>query len=81
LQVSFRGRPFALRACSVGTRTPVSKADTPFRAIEQAAEELMQVDHKLTREQAITKAASDNPDLYRQYRQAMDSEMSAQQPT
>jgi hypothetical protein len=31
--------------------------------------------------EGVAKAASENPDLYRQYREATDSEMAAQQAT
>ena len=31
--------------------------------------------------EGVAKAASENPDLYRQYREAMNSEMAAQQST
>jgi hypothetical protein len=48
-------------------------------SVERMADGLMRTDPTLTREVAITKAASENPALYREYRAAQAAEAKAAQ--
>jgi hypothetical protein len=59
----------------------VTKADVPFERIREIANTMLSAGKARTIEQAIAKAASENPELYREYREAMNSEMAAQQST
>jgi hypothetical protein len=58
---------------------PVSKADQPFERIKAIAKTMLSAGTVKTLEQGVAKAAKENPELYRLYREAMDSEMAAQQ--
>src|SRR5450759_479374 len=63
---------------SSAPRAPIGKSDA-YRALERMADGLMRTDPTLTREVAITKAASENPALYREYRAAQAAEAKAAQ--
>ena len=60
---------------------PISKADAPFERTKAIAKTRLSAGKVRTIEQGIAKAASENPELYREYREAMNSEMAAQQAT
>jgi hypothetical protein len=59
----------------------VSKADVPFERIRAIARTMLTDGKVKTLAQSVAKAAKENPELYRQYREAMNSEMAAQQST
>ena len=54
---------------SMGSAGSSNGAGSAYAEIEAKAAELRKSDPKLTEAQAITKATSDNPELYRRYRQ------------
>jgi hypothetical protein len=62
-------------------RAPVSEADAPFERIKAIAKTMLSAGKVRTIEEGVAKAASENPELYRLYREAMDSEMAAQLAT
>lgn len=62
-------------------RLQVSKADQPFERIKAIANTVLSAGKMRTLAQGIAKAAQENPELYAQYREAMKSEMAAQQST
>ena len=55
----------------------VSKADVPFERIRAIARTMLSDGKVKTLAQGVAKAASENPDLYREYREAMDAEAQA----
>ncbi len=55
----------------------VSKADVPFERIRAIAKTMLSAGTVKTLAQGVAKAASENPDLYREYREAMDAEAKA----
>lgn len=74
------------RSCSASSsqrspRLQVSKADQPFERIKAIANTVLSAGKVRTLAQGIAKAAQENPELYAQYREAMKSEMAAQQST
>ena len=52
----------------------VTKADVPFERIREIAKTMVAEGKAKTLAQAIAKAASENPDLYREYRRLLDEE-------
>jgi hypothetical protein len=57
----------------------VTKADVSFERIREIAKMMLSAGEVKAIAEGVAKAASENPDLYRQYREATDSEMAAQQ--
>jgi hypothetical protein len=64
-------------------RAPISKADTSFERIRAIAKTMLSAGKVKTIEEGVAKVAKENPELYREYRSAMDAEAAeaAQRPT
>jgi hypothetical protein len=56
-------------------RAPISKADAPFERIKAIAKTMLSAGKVKTIEEGVAKATKENPELYREYRAAMDAEV------